>query len=96
MLQLTPFVRKTKIIAHPDVFGPKYSYIKDSVYKSFNYIGSPLSIDNLKSDPNCELLLLKYFQRISRHVSFSGQIPRETTFEFNDTRLKLKKGGRLY
>ncbi len=89
--QLLPFSKKTKIIAHPDVFGPKYSHHKDNVKKPFHYIGLPFSEDVLKADPNCELILGKTFQKISDQVFFSGQVPRVTDFEINDTRLKLKQ-----
>jgi len=45
----------------------------------------------VKADPNCELIFKKTFQKISDQVFFSGQIPRVTDFETNDTRLKLKQ-----
>ncbi|MCP4672807.1 MAG: MBL fold metallo-hydrolase, partial [Desulfobacula sp.] len=89
--QLLPFSQTTSIIAHPDIFGPKYSHKKDNVNKPFNYIGSPLSKDVLKADPNCELKLTRDFQKISDKIFFSGQIPRVTDFEINDKRLKIKQ-----
>ncbi|MCP4673449.1 MAG: MBL fold metallo-hydrolase, partial [Desulfobacula sp.] len=73
------------------IFGPKYSHKKDNVNKPFNYIGSPLSKDVLKADPNCELKLARDFQKISDKIFFSGQIPRVTDFEINDKRLKIKQ-----
>lgn len=91
LAQLLPFSRKTRIIAHPDVFGPKYSHNKESVDQPFHYIGPPFSKDMLKADPNCELLLEKDFQKISDTIFFSGQIPRVTDFETSDKRLKLKQ-----
>ena len=39
--QLLPFSQKTRIIAHPDVFGPKYSHKKENIDKPFHYIGLP-------------------------------------------------------
>ncbi len=88
--QLLPFARKTKIIAHPDVFGPKYSYQENNTNEPFKYIGPPFSKDILEADPNCELILQKDFQKISDRIFFSGQISRVTNFEINDKRLKLK------
>ncbi len=91
LAQLLPFSQKTKIIAHPDIFGAKYSHKKDNVNQPFNYIGPPFSKDLLKADPNCELKLEKNFQKISDKIFFSGQVPRVTDFEINDKRLKLKQ-----
>jgi 7,8-dihydropterin-6-yl-methyl-4-(beta-D-ribofuranosyl)aminobenzene 5'-phosphate synthase len=89
--QLLPFSQKTKIIAHPEVFGPKYSHKKENISKPFNYIGTPVSKNALTADPNCELILQKNFQKISNGIFFSGQVPRVTDFEINDKRLKLKQ-----
>ena len=89
--QLLPFFKKTRIIAHPEVFGPKYSHIKENISKPFNYIGTPVSKDALEADPNCELILQKNFQKISDGIFFSGQVPRVTDFEMNDKKLKLKQ-----
>ena len=89
--QLLPFYQKTRIIAHPEVFGPKYSHTKENISKPFNYIGTPVSKDVLMADANCELLLQKNFQKISEGIFFSGQVPRVTDFEINDKRLKLKE-----
>ncbi len=89
--QLLPFSQKTRVIAHPDIFGPKYSHTKNNIKQPFNYIGPPFSKDILKADPNCELKLEKNFQKISDRIFFSGQIPRVTDFEINDKRLKLKQ-----
>jgi 7,8-dihydropterin-6-yl-methyl-4-(beta-D-ribofuranosyl)aminobenzene 5'-phosphate synthase len=90
LLQLLPFSQKTRVIAHPDIFGPKFSQSKNNTKKLFNYIGPPLSKDDLEADPNCELILQKEFQKISNQIFFSGQIPRITNFETNDKSLKLK------
>jgi len=90
LLQLLPFSKKTRVIAHPDIFGPKFSQQKANSDLPFNYIGSPFSKDDLVSDPNCELMLHKEFQKVSDQIFFSGQIPRVTNFETNDKRLKLK------
>jgi len=46
---LLPFFKKTRIIAHPEVFGPKYSHIKENISKPFNYIGTPVSKDAIVS-----------------------------------------------
>lgn len=88
--QLLPFSQKTRVICHPDVFGPKYSHNIYNVNKPFKYIGPPFSKDVLKADPNCELILQKDFQKISDQIFFSGQVSRVTGFEINDKRLKLK------
>jgi 7,8-dihydropterin-6-yl-methyl-4-(beta-D-ribofuranosyl)aminobenzene 5'-phosphate synthase len=88
--KLLPFYQKTKVICHPDVFGPKYSYKKENVNEPFKYIGPPYSKDILKADPNCELILQKDFKKISDQIFFSGQISRVTDFEINDGSLKLK------
>ena len=69
---LLPFSQKTKIIAHPEVFGPKYSHKKENISKPFNYIGTPVSKNALTADPNCELILQKNFQKISNKIFFSG------------------------
>lgn len=88
--QMIPFAKKTRVIAHPDVFGPKYTFNKDNEKDPFKYIGSPVLKQVLMADPNCELILLNDFQKISDHIYFSGQVPRVTDFEINDQRLKLK------
>ncbi len=90
LAQLLPFSQKTRLIAHPDIFGPKFSQQKNNADEPFKYIGPPLSKDLLEADPNCELILQKNFQKISDQIFFSGQIPRVTDFETNDKRLKLK------
>ncbi len=88
--KLLPFCKKTRVICHPEVFGPKYSHKKENVTKPFKYIGPPYSKDVLKADPNCELVFQKDFIKISDKVFFSGQISRVTSFEINDETLKLK------
>jgi 7,8-dihydropterin-6-yl-methyl-4-(beta-D-ribofuranosyl)aminobenzene 5'-phosphate synthase len=88
--QLLPFAQKTRVIAHPDIFIPKYFHEKDNLNKKFSYIGSTFSRDTLENDPNCELILQKNFIKISDGIFFSGQVPRITDFETNDKRLKLK------
>ncbi len=88
--QLLPFVQRTKIIAHPDIFNLKYAYEKKRKKNPYTYIGLPFSKQMLEHDPYCELSLVKNFQKISEQIFFSGQIPRVTDFEPNDKRLRLK------
>jgi len=90
LLKLLPFRKKTRVICHPEVFGPKYSHKKENVAEPFKYIGPPYSKNVLKEDPNCELILQKDFKKISDQVFFSGQISRVAGFEIKDEGLKLK------
>lgn len=90
LVQLVPFNRKTRIIAHPEIFDPKYVKIAGQKNESFQYAGIPISKKDLVSDPDCELLLQEQFQQISDQIYFSGQVPRVTEFEGLDKRLKLK------
>ena len=91
LAQLLPFTSRTRVIAHPDIFGPKYSYNSENTIQPFHYIGSPVSREELTADQNCELILEREFKKISDHIFFSGEVSRITDFEKSDTKLKLKE-----
>ncbi|GAB1476495.1 MBL fold metallo-hydrolase [Bacillota bacterium] len=66
-------LRGKKIAAHPDAFGAK---ICDG-----EMIGSPLGIEQLQDQLGAELILTRDPVKISRNITFLGEIPDYNDFE---------------
>ena len=86
---LIPSDRAREVYCHPDIFTPKY-VIKPGIGEIF--IGTGFTREQLESDMKARFHFLKEFTQVSENIFFSGEIPRQTEFEKNDTRLLVKKG----
>jgi 7,8-dihydropterin-6-yl-methyl-4-(beta-D-ribofuranosyl)aminobenzene 5'-phosphate synthase len=79
------------IIAHPDVWGAKYSLYKDNPE---HFIGIPFrrkALENLGAN----FILSKEPIWISDNIVTSGEVPQTTDYEYIDKTLYVKKDGKL-
>ncbi len=81
-----------QLIAHPDIFTEKYSENQFQDQKTYAYIGIRHRKAYLESHFNTRFFLTDQLCTISDGVYFSGEVPRVTSFENPDPRLKIKQG----
>jgi 7,8-dihydropterin-6-yl-methyl-4-(beta-D-ribofuranosyl)aminobenzene 5'-phosphate synthase len=84
LMQIPAQKRPLPIHAHPDLFAGKYLLPKD---QDPSYIGIPFSQSALEEKLNARFEFLHGFTEISPGVFFSGQVPRNWSFEPSDDRL---------
>ncbi|MEX1297894.1 MAG: MBL fold metallo-hydrolase [Desulfotignum sp.] len=84
LMQIPAQKRSLPIHAHPDLFAGKYLLPKD---QDPSYIGIPFSQSALEEKLNARFKFLHDFTEISPGVFFSGQVPRNWSFEPSDDRL---------
>lgn len=82
-----------QLIAHPDIFNDRYSESRTLDRKTYSYVGIRHHREYLESHFNSRFSFTKEFCEISEGIYFSGEIPRITSFEKADTRLKIKANG---
>ncbi|MDY6951071.1 MAG: MBL fold metallo-hydrolase [Thermodesulfobacteriota bacterium] len=87
--------RGVTVIAHPDVFTRKYAELKTSEGKAHIFIGIKYSRDYLEGGLGARFKLIQRFSEIAPGVFFSGEVPRETAFEYPDNRLKVAQGDKM-
>jgi 7,8-dihydropterin-6-yl-methyl-4-(beta-D-ribofuranosyl)aminobenzene 5'-phosphate synthase len=83
---LSKLQREVEIVAHPDIFTPKYSYSKNKPYK---YIGVPyerLLLESLGAQFNLSTRPIK----LGENIMTTGEIPMVTDFEEVDRGLLVK------
>jgi 7,8-dihydropterin-6-yl-methyl-4-(beta-D-ribofuranosyl)aminobenzene 5'-phosphate synthase len=85
-LLLAAIGRETPIIAHPDVFTPKYNHLKGHKDR---YIGIPYSRQELE-DLGARFTLSRLPVPITDKITTSGEIRMTTDFESIDPALSLK------
>ena len=77
-----------EIIAHPDVFTPKYFYIEDFVEK---YIGIPFPREELE-ELGARFILSEDSVRLSENMLTTGEVEISVDFEKIDKDLHVKEG----
>ncbi|MDY6988407.1 MAG: MBL fold metallo-hydrolase [Thermodesulfobacteriota bacterium] len=87
--------RGVTVIAHPDVFDRKYAELKTSEGKAHIFIGIKYSRDYLEGGLGARFKLIQGFSEIAPGIFFSGEVPRETAFEYPDNRLKVAQGDKM-
>ncbi|MCP4213354.1 MAG: MBL fold metallo-hydrolase, partial [bacterium] len=81
-----------EIIAHPDIFSDKYAIVNNGDTVAYRHIGIPYGRSYLADGYGVRFRFFKEFLEISKNVFFSGEVPRKTTFEHQDTNLVVAKG----
>lgn len=81
---------RVDIIAHPDLFNPKYSLKKGSHGDKYKFIGMKQTREALESRLNARFVFLTRFTPLTDQIFYSGEIPRITDFEALDSRLLVK------
>ena len=87
--------RGVEVIAHPDIFSKKYAELKTPDGKQRIFIGIKYSRDYLEGSLQARFNLIKEFSQIAVGIFFSGEVPRETDFEYPDKRLKVEHKGKI-
>lgn len=87
--------RGVEIIAHPDIFAPKYAQIGSEQEDNPIFVGLKYRREFLEDTFKAHFHFLNQFQEIKPRIYYSGEVPRKTDFEYPDTRLKIKKQGQL-
>lgn len=82
-----------RLIAHPDIFAPKYAEHKTPQHPVYAYIGIPFTQAHIESHFQSAFEFKREFEQISDGIYFSGEIDKVTDFELPDTRLKIKTDG---
>ena len=84
---LSKIQKEVEIIAHPDVFAPKYSHPRGKPYR---YIGIPYQRSLLES-LGARFNLSAGPARISENITTTGEVPLVTDFEAVDRGLFIKE-----
>jgi len=87
--------RGVTVIAHPDIFAKKYAEQKTPNGKENIFIGMRYSRDYLEGTLQARFNLIQAFTEIAQGIFFSGEVPRETDFEYPDNRLKVEHGKKM-
>jgi 7,8-dihydropterin-6-yl-methyl-4-(beta-D-ribofuranosyl)aminobenzene 5'-phosphate synthase len=87
--------RGVTVIGHPDVFAKKYAEVKTSRDKKYLYIGIAYCREYLEGTLGGRFKFIRGFSEIAPGIFFSGEVPRETVFEYPDTRLKVAQGEKM-
>jgi 7,8-dihydropterin-6-yl-methyl-4-(beta-D-ribofuranosyl)aminobenzene 5'-phosphate synthase len=87
--------RGVTVIAHPDIFTKKYAELKTPDREDYVFIGMRYSRDYLEGALQARFNLTQAFTEIAPGIFFSGEVPRQTDFEFPDRRLKVKHKGKI-
>ena len=87
--------RGLEIIAHPDIFTNKFAELETPTGKNLVFIGIKYKRNFLESSLKGKFNFITEFKEIRPGIFFSGEIPKKTDFEHPDTRLKVKKDGKM-
>jgi 7,8-dihydropterin-6-yl-methyl-4-(beta-D-ribofuranosyl)aminobenzene 5'-phosphate synthase len=87
--------RGVEVIAHPDIFAEKFAVRDNAGAKTNVFIGIKYRRRYLEATLGAEFNLKREFGEIARGIYFSGEVPRQTTFEHPDKRLKVRQGGEI-
>jgi 7,8-dihydropterin-6-yl-methyl-4-(beta-D-ribofuranosyl)aminobenzene 5'-phosphate synthase len=88
-------VRGVEVIGHPDIFSEKYAEMDTGSGKESVFIGMKYAREYLEGTLGARFRLTREFSEIGQGIYFSGQVPRKTSFEHPDKRLKVKQEGKL-
>ena len=80
--------------AHPDIFLKRFALIKARRTNTLKPIHNPASAVKLKR-LGARLVFNTAFTQIDRNLYLTGEVPRSSAFEKPDSRLVIKKGGKL-
>jgi 7,8-dihydropterin-6-yl-methyl-4-(beta-D-ribofuranosyl)aminobenzene 5'-phosphate synthase len=87
-LLLAEIGHEVPVIAHPDIFAPKYNHVKGHKDR---YIGLPFSREELES-LGAQFTLSREPLHLTEKIVTSGEIKMTTDFESIDSALSLKTG----
>lgn len=87
--------RGVEVIAHPDVFDEKYAVVETGGGEVRRYIGIKFRQKHLEAGGATRFRFVKGYEEVWPGVFFSGEVPRKTSFEAPDTRLKVRRGDEL-
>ncbi len=85
-------VKKVDVVAHPDIFIPKYSQIMQGDTPMRFFIGIKDDRRFLEENRGLHFTLKREYEEIEPGIFFSGQVPRVTDYEKPDAHLKVKIG----
>jgi 7,8-dihydropterin-6-yl-methyl-4-(beta-D-ribofuranosyl)aminobenzene 5'-phosphate synthase len=80
--------------AHPDIFIKRFALIKVRRKHTLKPAHSPVSAAQLKQ-LGARLIFNTAFTQIDRNLYLTGEVPRSAAFEKPDSRLVIKKAGRI-
>lgn len=83
--------RNVAVVAHPDVFIPKYAELMQGDTPVRFFIGIKDDRLFLEENRGLSFHLTKDYEEIEPGIFFSGQIPRVTDYEKPDAHLKVKQ-----
>jgi len=78
------------VIAHPEVFSPKYAILPSLGLNELTYTGPPYSLEDLRG--RAEVILSRDPVPIARDIMTTGEIPRKNNFEAVRGFYKVKEG----
>jgi len=81
------------VYAHPAVFQKRFAQIKKSSGKTQRNIGMPHTRDSLEA-LGADFVFNTAFSEVADGVFLTGEVPRESAFEKEDTRLVVEKDGK--
>lgn len=84
--------RGVNIIAHPDIFDHKYANIEQDEPL---YIGTRFSQEYLERGLKAHFHWQTGFKEILPGIFYSGEVPRQTDFEYPDLRLQVKRNNQF-
>jgi 7,8-dihydropterin-6-yl-methyl-4-(beta-D-ribofuranosyl)aminobenzene 5'-phosphate synthase len=87
--------REVEIIAHPDIFDHKYALIEHEGRPYPYYIGIRFSREYLEHNLQARFQWQTAYTEIVPGIMYSGEVPRQTDFEYPDTRLQVKRNNQF-
>jgi 7,8-dihydropterin-6-yl-methyl-4-(beta-D-ribofuranosyl)aminobenzene 5'-phosphate synthase len=87
--------RGVEVIAHPDVFAPKYAVSTGRNGHTRRFIGIKHNRAYLEHNGGARFTFLRAYTEIRPGMFFSGEVERKTVFEEPDTHLKVEQQGRM-
>jgi 7,8-dihydropterin-6-yl-methyl-4-(beta-D-ribofuranosyl)aminobenzene 5'-phosphate synthase len=87
--------RGVEVVAHPDVFAPKYAELPGPQGTTQPFIGIRYRRDYLEGTLGARFRFLREPAEIAPGILFSGEVPRRNDFELPDGRLKVERNGEL-
>ena len=90
LLDLFPAPPDIRLIAHPDIFTPKYAQHPPGHIPEYSFIGIRHARECIESHFQTRFEFQTGFSKIQDGIYFSGEIVKTTDFERPDSHLKLK------
>ncbi len=84
--------RGVEVVAHPDIFIPKYAELMQGTTPMRFFIGVKSDRLFLEENRGLKFSLKREYEEIEPGIFFSGEVPRVTDYEKPDVHLKVKKG----